>query len=536
VRAWPVQVLFASGVVALVSVFLPWERECVVGTTAGDSFCFDRSIGLESNAGRLFALAALATAGYAAAVLAGRRVAAADMFARCAGLVAFFALAAGDDAFRFGGATPAGTSRHVAYGAIVGLAAAVVAVFAAAAQLRRSRVGEWRGRTVPIVASCLVTGLLVSLLLVWIVAPRGSGRYAGVTFSPAFVAAVLAIVVTVEWWSTSPGSAVRRLGLGVGAAVSTAGAVSEAHAIGSLSAAAWVGLAAAVGLALLGLRDARAAVEQIAVSRLALVAGLLGGAFLVALFLPWQSECFPRDGSFGAFSGHCVSQNGWSGTGAVTPALAVCTFLALALGSRSALSAAESGTALAVLVATAGYQLAEQSGGGDIRLSTGFGAYAVFVLTGALLAVSLAGFRPRRPKVTRPLAAAGLAISVCYVLVVVVPWWGVLPARLQDDVGFAPESWLTLAGALLGIHLAALWVRRGFGGHADGSALVLVPGAMLALAAIDVIARRHNERWDAGAVVGLCLLLMFVGDAERRGGLRQIRVPEILRIDRISPQ
>jgi hypothetical protein len=29
---------------------------------------------------------------------------------------------------------------------------------------------------------------------------------------------------------------------------------------------------------------------------------------------------------------------------------------------------------------------------------------------------------------------------------------------------------------------------------------------------------------------------MFVGDAERRGGLRQIRVPEILRIDRISPQ
>jgi hypothetical protein len=95
---------------------------------------------------------------------------------------------------------------------------------------------------------------------------------------------------------------------------------------------------------------------------------------------------------------------------------------------------------------------------------------------------------------------------------------------------------LTLGGALLGIHLTALWVRRGVGGLADGSALVLVPGAMLALAAIDVIARRHNERWGAGAIVGLCLLLMFVGDAERRGGLRQIRVPEILRIDRISPQ
>jgi hypothetical protein len=113
----------------------------------------------------------------------------------------------------------------------------------------------------------------------------------------------------------------------------------------------------------------------------------------------------------------------------------------------------------------------------------------------------------------------------------------VLPARLEVDLLFAGESWLTLAGALLGIHLAALWARRGVDRLADANALVLVPGAMLALAAIDVIALRHDERyWGAGTIVGLCLLLMLVGDAERRGGLRHIAVPEILRIDRISPQ
>jgi len=536
VRAWPVLVLFASGVAAFVSAFLPWERRCVVDASIGDSLCSGASIGLDSGAGRLFALAALATVGYAAAVLAGRRLAAAGMFARCAGLVAFFALAAGDDAFRLSGNGPADVRRHVAYGAIVGLAAAVGAVCAAAAWLYRSRVGDWRGRTVSIVASCLATGLLVSLLLVWMVAPGGLGRYPGVTLSPALVAAVLAVVVAVEWWIARPGSAARRLGLGVGAAVSTAGAVSAAHAFGALSANAWIGLAAAVGLALLGLRDARAAAEQIAVSRLTAIAGLLGGAFLVALFLPWQSQCFPRNASFGTLSGHCFSQTGWGAAGAVTPALAVCVFLAFALGSRSPVSAAESGTALAVFVTTAGLQLAGQSGGGGVQWPTGFGAYAVFVLTGALLAVSLAGFRPRRPRTT-PLAAAGLAVSVCYVVVVVVPWWDVLPARLQFDLLFAQESWLTLAGALLGIHLAALWARRGVDRLADSNALVLVPGAMLALAAIDVIARRHDERyWGAGTIVGLCLLLMLVGDAERRGGLRHIPVPEILRIDRLSPQ
>jgi hypothetical protein len=159
------------------------------------------------------------------------------------------------------------------------------------------------------------------------------------------------------------------------------------------------------------------------------------------------------------------------------------------------------------------------------------------VLTGSLLMVSLAGLRRGRPKATTLLATAGLAGSACYVLVVVVPWWDVLPARIQSDLLFAQESWLTVAGALLGIHLAALWARRGIGRLADGQALVLVPGVMLALAAVDLIARRHDERyWGAGTIVGLCLLLMLVGDAERRGGLRHIPVPEILRIDRISPQ
>jgi uncharacterized membrane protein YfcA len=64
---------------------------------------------------------------------------------------------------------------------------------------------------------------------------------------------------------------------------------------------------------------------------------------------------------------------------------------------------------------------------------------------------------------------------------------------------------------------------------------VALPLFLLALAAIDAIAARNQGiTWGGGIIVVLCLLLAFFGHAERRGGLRKLKVPEVLRVDRIS--
>jgi hypothetical protein len=45
--------------------------------------------------------------------------------------------------------------------------------------------------------------------------------------------------------------------------------------------------------------------------------------------------------------------------------------------------------------------------------------------------------------------------------------------------------------------------------------------------------RYHSITWGGRIIVGLCLALAFFGYVERRGGLRNLRIPEILRVDRI---
>jgi len=118
----------------------------------------------------------------------------------------------------------------------------------------------------------------------------------------------------------------------------------------------------------------------------------------------------------------------------------------------------------------------------------------------------------------------------------VVPWWDVLPRRLQSQslAHFAPISWLTVAGALLAIHLLGSWARRIARPSQSADRLVLLPLALLAIAALDLIRLRDaGITWGGGIVVGLCLLLSLLGRIEQRDGLENFRVPEVLRVDRL---
>jgi hypothetical protein len=153
--------------------------------------------------------------------------------------------------------------------------------------------------------------------------------------------------------------------------------------------------------------------------------------------------------------------------------------------------------------------------------------------------VVLALVRLRPPRFERNRLLVRLApITAClaYLVIVVLPWWDVLPRRLESQslVRFSLLSWLTVAGALLAIHLLGSWGRRIAGPSESADRLVLLPLALLALAALDLVRLRDaGINWGGGIVVGLCLLLALLGRIEQREGLENFRVPEVLRVDRL---
>jgi hypothetical protein len=129
-----------------------------------------------------------------------------------------------------------------------------------------------------------------------------------------------------------------------------------------------------------------------------------------------------------------------------------------------------------------------------------------------------------------------IAACLGYLAILVVPWWAVLPRRVQSEslVRFASISWLTVAGVLLGIHLLGSWLRRAADASASPDRLVLLPLALLALAALDLIRLRSaGITWGGGIVVSLCLVLALLGHVEAQSGLENMQIPEILRVDRL---
>src|SRR5207244_5016650 len=77
---------------------------------------------------------------------------------------------------------------------------------------------------------------------------------------------------------------------------------------------------------------------------------------------------------------------------------------------------------------------------------------------------------------------------------------------------------LTITGVVLAIWLLGLWAGRTAGASASTGLLVILPLALLALAALDVIrGRDYGINWGRGIVVALCALLT-VRSEERRVG------------------
>lgn len=248
--------------------------------------------------------------------------------------------------------------------------------------------------------------------------------------------------------------------------------------------------------------------------------------------MPWQRTCYTaRSGIGPPLSGHCLTTNGWATTAAAVAAVAALALLIVI--RRHPETAIELAAALGLLVATVGFRLENGSGPG-FDVGRAYGSTVSFVGAALLIALALARVRPRRVALHHlHRRLAPIAACAAYVAVLVLPWWDVLPRRTNSALFFAPLSWLTIAGALVGIHLLFLWFRR-VADNADW--LVGLPLFLLALAAVDLIAERSRGiSWGGGIIVGLSLVLALIGYVEQQGGLRNLRLPEIMRVDRIEP-
>ena len=186
-----------------------------------------------------------------------------------------------------------------------------------------------------------------------------------------------------------------------------------------------------------------------------------------------------------------------------------------------------------LLVATLGFSL-QEGGGGGFHIGHAYGSTIGFALAAALAALAL--LRSRLPALDwRRMAVRLTPIAACaaYLAIIVLPMWGVSQEPFHTPPIYPPLSWLTIAGALLGIHLLGLWFR-GIAGAPGSADLVLIPLGLLALASVDLLNQREEAAtWGRVGLVSVCLLLALLGRIEQRGGLETVRIPNALRLDRL---
>jgi hypothetical protein len=546
-RRWSGVLVLAGALFLLVSLYLPWQKascgpECLRGqggdvTGLLNLFSGNLTVdGWSSGIGDAAALSALLLAAVAGVALARPNLEGRLPLGLCAVFVGYFAFAVAAAARSVAHQREVGMNGvdfHDAYGAYLGVAGGIVALLAATALRRKELVRE---RSVSRLAALVLgLGLLVSFLLPW---QRVAGPH--LTFlgieEPAAVLAAVTVCVAAVWWM-SESSIGERLGVSATTALFTVAAVSAvtfgvAHAYG-----AWVGLGLALALLALALLGTAPVSRPARPPRHAVAVAAAAAVLLAALFLPWQNVCYPTGSDLGPYSGRCLSTNGWvTIAGSAAAALATLLVVATFALRRLAASVVELSVGFALFVATLGFEVAARGSSG---VHVGYASIVGFA--GAALLLILALVRVRLPSFERNRLLIRLApIKVClvYLVIVVVPWWDVLPRRLQSQslVHFAPISWLTVAGALLAIHLSGSWARRITRPSERADRLVLIPLGMLALATLDIVRLRDaGITWGGAIVVGLCLLLALLGRIEQREGLESLRVPEILRVDRLGP-
>lgn len=359
--------------------------------------------------------------------------------------------------------------------------------------------------------------------------------YLGIASAAAAVAAVFAICLPVAW--SKPGvTLLQRLALAGAVALFTgAAAVSFPPLSGHRVYGLWLALGLAASLLLLALVEEPRSLRLGQSSWRQLVAGSAGALFIAALFLPWQRECYEANRGFGPLGGNCLSTNAWSITlPAAAAALFALALVADVLGPRRLrLSTVELAAGFGLLVATIGFSL-QEGGGGGFQVGHAFGSTIGFALAAVLIALALV--HSRFPKLNWRRAAVRLApIAACaaYLTIIVLPWWGLLWKDFHTPPIYPALSWLTITGALLGLHLLGLWTRQ-IAGASGGAELVLLPIGLLALATVDLVNQRAEViTWGRCAIVGLCLALALLGRFEQRGGLESLRIPEALRLDRL---
>jgi hypothetical protein len=532
-RIWSVLLLLAGALLLLASLYLPWQE---FRGRAGVFSLFAASPTLDgwsTAVGPAAALFALLLATMAVVALARPDLTARLPLGRCALFAGYFGLAVGAQTRSVASGLQL-QHVHFAYGAYLGIAGVVVALLAASVMRWRELVQCRSAARLAVLI--LVVGLLVALLLPWQRSTWGPPTLLGIASPAAVVAAVLLLCLLVAWWRVdSAARADGRLVLSAAAAVFTGAAVGSITFPGTYAYGAWVGLGIAVALVALALIKGPQVSELTRPGPHALATGAAATLFVTGLFLPWQRACYTPGRGLGPLAGHCVSTNGWTPTvGSAAAVLAIALVMVAVAPRRLAVSGIELATGLGLLVATLGFQLIEGNDPG-LHLEFGYGSTIGFAAAALLVALAVTRLRPPRLDWNRvPVRLAPIAACAGYLVVVVLPWWDVLPRHSQSVLRFAPLSWLTIVGALVGIRLLGLWVRQIKGASGSADLLVILPLALLALAALDLIRLRANGiTWGGGVVVGLCLLLVLSGRAEQLQGIQNLRVPEILRVDRL---
>lgn len=509
----PLVVVLCGSFAFLASLYLPWEWNAVSGpciprvpfSCAGRSF-HGWGLGTE-------AVAALsATALVICVVLSLRRPRRWTRLplARLALLTAYLALAGW--ALTLNGRsydTAIGGHLRFAYGAYLGLAAVAVCL-AAVAVLRRDELLQ-RPSVARATGISLGISVLLAFLLPWhrLSIANHTVDYLGISSSAAVFAAAV-ICLGMSWWGTD--GRVQLLGAAVVAVLTAAPVVAGLNITPvpfpvSLRYGAWVGLGISLALLAFSARHLRRLATRWRPPREVAVVFAPAALLLVAMFLPWQSSCWPTDDPSvpRIYAGVCSSGDGWSTFPGTIAGALVLGLLLLLLLRRSGVPTLRFAGAIGLFLATVGFMI--EAPYPDVQIE--YGAFVGFAAAGILL---VAAARPPWPS-RRRLLVRLLPSLVCVAVLafVVVPWWDVLPGSRVYQLD--SPTWFTVAIALLALDVAASWLRR-----------IVDPAARqepVAHAAVALVIASLYASVDggphAGVVVSMCVVLVALGWIERRG-------------------
>jgi hypothetical protein len=507
-------VLLVGSLAFLASLYLPWEWNATTGPCNPRSPFSCAASSFEGWSVGGAAVAALSAAALAICVVAALRWPSRWPrlpLARLALLTAYLALA-GWAASLSGRNYETAIGGHVrfAYGVYLGLAAVAVCL-GAAAVLRRDEILR-RPSVARATGIALAVSMLLAFLLPWhrVSVLNHTVAYLGISSSAAVISAAV-ICLAMSWWGTDG-----RVQLLAAAAVAVLTAAQLTAALNitpvpfpdSVQYGAWVGLGVSLALLVFSARDLKSLATRRRPPREVAVVFAPAALLLVALFLPWQSSCWPTGDSSvpRIYAGVCSSGDGWSTfPGAIAGAL-VLGLLSLLLLRRSGVPTLRIAVAIGLLVATVGFTI--EAPFPDVQIT--YGAFVGFAAAGILL-VAAARLRPRWPSGRRPLVRLIPAlVCVALLAVVVVPWWHVLPG--VPVYRLAGPTWFTVAIALLALNLTASWLRR-IVDPAARRELVVQTSVALVIASLYASVERDIH---SGIVVGLCLILLALAWNEER--------------------